>query len=213
MLERRALPNVITLARVAAAPVVFILLYVPTFSARLIAWFVFLAAAFSDLWDGWLARKHGWISEFGKFVDPIADKLLLVCTFLPFYLLARTGEPETAVPFIGTFPLWALIVVFGREALVTAMRSLVARRGLVIPAGKAGKLKAVFQNIFIGTAILWIALRTAGERRGWSGGFWTFWQQFHGSVYLVMLAIAIALTVWSLLIYLRAWRKPLRESL
>jgi len=213
VLERRALPNVITVARIAAAPVVFALLYVPTFTARLIAWFVFLGAAFSDLWDGWLARKHGWISDFGKFVDPIADKLLLVCTFLPFYLLSNGDYPAAAVPAMGTFPLSILLVVFGRELLVTVLRTIVARRGTVIPAGSAGKLKAVFQNIFIGTAILLIALRTAGMRRGWDGAFWAFWQRLHESVYLISLAIAVALTVWSLVIYLWAWRRLLRESL
>ena len=84
LFSRSALPNIITVARILLAPVVFALLFVPSFTARFVGWILFLIAAFSDLWDGYLARKHGWISDFGKLLDPIADKLLLAATFLPF---------------------------------------------------------------------------------------------------------------------------------
>lgn len=210
-LDRRALPNAITVGRIVLAPVVFALLFVPTFAARLIAWFLFLIAAFSDLWDGWLARKHGWISDFGKLVDPIADKLLLVATFIPFYVLSRSALEVNRLPLMGELPLWIVVVIFGRELLVTVIRAIAARRGLVIPAGREGKLKAVFQNIFIGTTIFWLALRTAGADRGWDGAFWAFWQGFHGFVLLASLTIALILTVWSLAIYLLRWGRLIRE--
>lgn len=213
MLNRSTLPNAITVARIASTPVVFILLFTPTFTSRFIAWVLFLAAAISDLWDGYLARKHGWITDFGKLFDPIADKLLLVATFLPFYILSMRPDTATRLPVIGSLPLWVLLVVIGREALVTALRSFAARRGLVIPAGPAGKLKAVFQNIFIGTTILWFALRTAGEDRGWSGSFWDGWQIFHSAVLLITLAVAVVLTVYSMVVYLREWRRSVRGVL
>jgi len=89
VIERHTLPNVITVGRIALAPIVAVLLFIPTFTARLLAFVLFLIAAFSDLWDGYLARKHGWISDFGKLVDPIADKLLLIVTFVPFYILSH----------------------------------------------------------------------------------------------------------------------------
>ena len=95
VLRPSTLPNLITVARIVLAPVIFILLFVPTFSARLVAFVLFLMAAFSDLWDGHLARKHGWISDFGKLVDPIADKLLLAATFLPFYILSHRPAVST----------------------------------------------------------------------------------------------------------------------
>lgn len=207
LLTRSTLPNTITIARIALAPVVFVLLFVPTFTARFLAWWLFLVAAISDLWDGYLARKHGWISDFGKLLDPIADKLLLVATFLSFYILSHQSGPVAALPWLNRFPLWILLVVFGREVLVTVVRSIAARAGTVIPAGRAGKLKAVFQNIFIGTTILWYALRTAGQRHDWGGAFWSFWQGFHGLVLLVSLAIAVVLTVFSLAVYLWQWRR------
>lgn len=212
LFERSALPNVITVGRIVLTPLVYVLLFVPTFTARFIAWLVFLAAAFSDLWDGYLARKHGWISDFGKLVDPIADKLLLVATFVPFYIISRRDTPDAALPFFGELPLWVLLIVFGREALITGIRSFAARGGVVIPAGKSGKLKAVFQNIFIGTTIFWYALQSAALNRAWSGMLWERWQIFHASVFLTTLAVALWLTVYSLAIYLYEWRRLLRAA-
>jgi CDP-diacylglycerol--glycerol-3-phosphate 3-phosphatidyltransferase len=207
-LHRNSLPNVITVGRIVMAPLVGYLLFVPTFTARFIGWILFLIAAFSDLWDGYLARKHGWISDFGKLVDPIADKLLLLCTFVPFYMVSHMQGRHGRFVAIGTFPMWIIVVILGRELLITVIRSYAAGRGLVIPAGKAGKLKAVFQNIFVGTAIAWLAAHSAALNMGWVGmRNWTYWTYFHGFVFVVSLAIAIFLTLYSLMIYLREWRK------
>jgi CDP-diacylglycerol--glycerol-3-phosphate 3-phosphatidyltransferase len=207
-LERSAIPNAITVARIALAPVVGFLAFVPTFTARLVAFLLFLVAAFSDLWDGHLARKYGWISDFGKLVDPIADKLLLVMTFLPFYILSHRADPYGELVVIGEMPLWILIVIFGRELLITIIRSVAANRGVVIPAGKSGKLKAVFQNIFVGTALAWLAINSAALTRGWYGmQAWTWWTWFHGFVFMTSLVIAVFLTVYSLGVYLWEWRR------
>ncbi len=211
VLRRSTLPNAITVGRILMAPAVFFLLFEPEFTPRLVAWLLFLVAAFSDLWDGYLARKHGWISNFGKLVDPIADKLLLVATFLPFYLLSHRPA-AVPLPLWHTLPLWVVIVVFGREVLITAIRAWAARRGTVIPAGKAGKQKALTQNIFIGTTILWYALQSAARENGWRGRLWEGWQLFHGTVLAVTLALAVALTLYSLGVYLRAWRSVVREA-
>lgn len=213
MLRRSTIPNLITVARIALAPVIFLLLFVPTFSARFASFLLFLVAAFSDVWDGYLARKHGWISDFGKLVDPIADKLLLAATFLPFYMLTHPASPATRMPLVDVLPLWIVVIVFGREALVTGIRWLAARRGAVMAAGKAGKLKALFQNIFIGATILWFALRTAAVSRGWGGGLWSFWLVVHGAFLLLSLMIAVTLTIWSLVVYLREWRLTMRGVL
>jgi CDP-diacylglycerol---glycerol-3-phosphate 3-phosphatidyltransferase len=212
LLQRSTLPNAITVGRIILAPVVGLLLFVPTFTARFVAWILFLVAAFSDLWDGHLARKYGWISDFGKFVDPIADKLLLVATFLPFYILSqRIADPHGQLIAIGSLPLWILLVVFGRELLITLVRSYAARQGTVIAAGASGKLKAVFQNIFIGTAIAWLAINSAALNRGWDTQAWEYWKVFHAFVFLTSLAIAVFLTVYSLVVYLWQWRRVLRD--
>jgi CDP-diacylglycerol--glycerol-3-phosphate 3-phosphatidyltransferase len=211
LIERHALPNVITVGRIAIAPIVAVLLFIPTFTARLVAFVLFLIAAFSDLWDGYLARKHGWISDFGKLVDPIADKLLLILTFLPFYLVSHGDSLHGRFVAIPRFPLWIVLVIFARELLITGIRYYAARRGLIIPAGKSGKLKAVFQNIFIGTAIAWLAALSLALNRGWTGlAPWRWWTWLHGFVFVTSLTVAVLLTVYSLAVYLLAWRKQLR---
>lgn len=214
LLQRSTLPNAITVARIVMAPLVGALLFVPTFTARLIAWLLFIAAALSDLWDGHLARKHGWITDFGKLVDPIADKLLLMMTFIPFYILSHGGQPHGQLVAIGELPLWVVIVIFGREVLITLIRSVAARQGTVIPAGRSGKLKAVFQNIFVGTAIAWLALHSAALNHGWlDTAAWRYWSWFHGFVFLTSLGIAIFLTVYSLGVYLWQWRRLMDRPL
>jgi CDP-diacylglycerol--glycerol-3-phosphate 3-phosphatidyltransferase len=208
LMHRSTLPNAITVARIVMAPVVGYLIFIPTFTARFIAWLLFLIAAFSDLLDGSLARRNNWISNFGKLVDPIADKLLLVCTFIPFYIVSKYQGHHGWFVGMHQFPLWIIIVILGRELLITVIRSIAAKRGIIIPAGKAGKLKAVFQNIFVGTAIAWLAAHSAALNEGWVGmRNWTYWSYFHGFVFFTSLTIAVVLTIYSLVVYLREWRK------
>ena len=211
VLPLSTIPNAITIGRIVLAPVITLLLFVPSFSARIVAFILFLIAAFSDLWDGYLARKHGWISNSGQLVDPLADKLLLVCTFVPFYLISHTPGVPNELPYIRQLPMWVVLVIFGREAFITAVRSLAARRGIIIPAGRAGKQKAVFQNIFIDAAILWYALQSAAARQEWTGPLWAKWQVLHGWFFLTALGLAVLLTVYSMFVYIFAWRKLLTE--
>ena len=207
------LPNSLTLARVAVTPPLFGLLFVDTFAARLAAFVLFVLAGVSDVWDGYLARRRGQITNFGKLADPIADKMLLVATFVPFYLLPRVrGHGVGAVPYWGPLPLWVLVVVFAREFVITAFRSYAARRGVVLPAGRVGKYKTTFQNLFSGGLILWYALQTEAARAGWSGGFWTWWQAVHGAFVAVTLAAAVGLTVVSLGVYVRRYRRWARTE-
>jgi CDP-diacylglycerol---glycerol-3-phosphate 3-phosphatidyltransferase len=200
----RNLPNAITLGRIVLAVVVAPMVMTDSFAWRLAGFVVFLIAAFSDLWDGHLARSRNLISDFGKLMDPLADKLLLAATFLPFYVLSHGAEPQTRFPwFTGVFPLWVLVVIFGREAFITVFRTFAARRGVVLAAGKAGKLKAVFQNIFIGAGIFWYALQSAAREGGWSTPLWTGWRTFHYAFTVATLSVAVILTVYSLYVYLR----------
>lgn len=201
------LPNLITIARIVLAVVVIPLLFIDEFGARIAAFIIFLMAALSDVWDGHLARSQGLITDLGKLLDPFADKLLLAATFIPFYILAQQPGPEGRFPWFGdTLPLWVLIVIFGREIFITLFRSYAARRGVVIPAGKAGKYKALVQNIFVGAAILWFALQSAARTRGWNGDFWRAWESFHWGFAVVALSVALVLTVYSMLVYLWNYR-------
>jgi CDP-diacylglycerol--glycerol-3-phosphate 3-phosphatidyltransferase len=201
---RLTVPNVITLGRIAACPAVFSLVMTPSVPLRLAAFVLFLAAALSDLWDGYLARKHGLITDLGKFLDPLADKLLLIATFVPFYLLSHRVGPVGPLPFLGPLPLWVVLVIFGREVLITIFRSYAVRRGVVISAGKSGKYKAFVQNLFIGGLLLWYPLQMLSIEGGWSGGAWTAWTYLHSGWILVTLSGALLLTVFSMGDYL--WR-------
>jgi CDP-diacylglycerol--glycerol-3-phosphate 3-phosphatidyltransferase len=203
------LPNAITLGRIVLALVVAPLILYDSFAVRLAAFIVFLVAAFSDLWDGHLARSRNLITDFGKLMDPLADKLLLAATFLPFYLLSHGMEPATPFPWFGAvLPVWVLAVIFGRELFITVFRGFAARRGVVLAAGNAGKLKAVFQNIFAGAAIFWYALWSAARERDWIGmRTWdAMWVPFHRWFTIVALAVAVILTVYSLGVYLNTFR-------
>lgn len=201
------LPNLITLGRIILAVVVVPLLFLDHFGARLAAFFVFLAAALSDVWDGYLARSQGLVTDLGKLLDPLADKLLLVATFVPFYLISHQAGPAGRFPwFGGTLPLWVLLVIFGRELFITLFRSYAARRGVVIAAGRAGKYKALVQNVFIGAAILWYALHSAARARGWDGAVWELWQSFHWAFAVLTLALALVLTLYSMAVYLWNYR-------
>ncbi|MGW8322725.1 MAG: CDP-diacylglycerol--glycerol-3-phosphate 3-phosphatidyltransferase [Thermodesulfobacteriota bacterium] len=203
---RLNLPNIITIGRILASPAVFALVLVPSPLPRFAAFVLFLAAAFSDLWDGYLARKHGLITDLGKLLDPLADKLLLVCTFIPFYVLSHGASEVGELPVWGPLPLWAVGVIFGRELAITLFRGWAARQGVVISAGKSGKYKAFSQNLFIGGLLLWYPLQMLALEGGWNGGFWTFWSVLHGWWIAVTLTVAIILTVYSMLDYLWSYR-------
>src|SRR5688572_30459868 len=174
--------------------------------ARLWAFILFVAAGLSDVWDGWYARRYDLITDAGKLLDPIADKLLLVATFVPFYIVSHRGTEVDLIPWWGALPLWVIVVIFGRELFITVFRGYAARRGVVIPAGKSGKRKTLFQLLFVGGLMLWYPLRMYAESRGWSGGFWAFWTQLHSAWVGIMLGVAIVLTIYSMLDYLWSYR-------
>ena len=210
--SRWTLPNTITVLRIVACPGLAWLALSTSLGARFAAFALFLAAAISDIWDGYLARKHNWITDIGKLLDPFADKLLLVSTFLPVYLIShRVGDLED-VPFWGPMPLWVLIVIFGRELAITVFRSWAQKRGVIIAAGPSGKQKAAFQFIFLGSILFWYPLQQLVVERSWYGELWDRWSAFHSAVIATTLAIAVILTVWSGLDYYRSYRSLVRAA-
>ncbi len=207
--SRLTLPNAITVARIVACPVIFFMAMAPGIGMRLGAFFLFVVAGLSDVWDGHLARKYGWITNLGKLLDPLADKLLLAATFIPFYLISHRGTETGLIPWWGELPMWVMIVVFGREILITVFRSYAVGRGVVIAAGITGKRKALFQSLFSGGLLLWYPVRMFAEARGWTGTLWTFWRHFHGAWVGITLAVALVLSVYSMLDYVWRYRSVL----
>lgn len=201
------LPNIITVVRIAMCPVIFWLAVSPEVGLRFGAFLLFVLAGLSDIWDGWLARKYDLITDLGKLLDPIADKLLLVVTLVPFYLISHRGGPLDGVPWIGELPGWVLGVIFGRELFITIFRSYAVGKGVVIAAGSSGKRKAMFQMFFIGALLLWYPLVEVATERGWSNGLWTFFSNGLQAWVAIFLVLAVILTVYSMIDYLWSYRR------
>jgi len=205
------LPNVITSGRILAAPLVAVLLLQPHPGLRFLAFGIFLVAALSDLWDGHLARSRDQVTSFGKMVDPLADKLLLVSTLVPLYAVMSSQLELGGLPLFDAIPLWVVIILLGRELLITTLRFVAARRGRVVPARGLGKRKALVQNIFIGAAILWVGFRTPGFGAPRDRA-WTLFSEFHGWFTTTCLAVALVLTVVSAGLYLNTFSRILARE-
>ena len=135
------LPNKLSLARMALIPVMVALMYPNTPVCNLLAAAVFGAAAFTDYLDGHIARKEGIVTDFGKFIDPVADKLLNLSAMIMLIHL-------------GLMPAWMVIVILARELCVDGLRMVAVGNGQVIAAGQLGKIKTVSQIVLV----LWLML-------------------------------------------------------
>lgn len=205
------LPNLITIGRIAVTPVIAYLPFMAGYGPKLLLFVVFVTAAVTDIIDGRLARSRNLVTDLGKNLDPLADKLLLLATVVPIYVIAQTRHDLYDIPVWRSIPLWVCLVMLGREVLMTVFRWWAGRRGVVIAAQGAGKLKSAVQNIFVGGTILWFALRDAWHPLGLhQSAFWQSWKIFHGAFVSVSLAIATLLTVYSFVIYLYRYRQLLR---
>lgn len=127
------LPNKLTVARIICVPV-FVALYISDMFIAACA--VFLVAAFTDFLDGYIARKQGLVTNFGKIMDPLADKILV---YSAFCLMVEDA----------TLPAWTLIIILLREFTVSGMRTVAAAEGIVIAAGASGKAKTVLQMLAV----------------------------------------------------------------
>ncbi len=127
-------PNRISILRILLSPLFMILLIDNREGSRIAALGVFTIASLTDLYDGYLARKYGWITNLGKFLDPLADKLLVA--------LALIGLNQ-----IDLVPAWALYLIIGRELLVTGLRAIAAYAGVLIMPSRMGKYKTLSQML------------------------------------------------------------------
>lgn len=168
------IPNQLTTLRVILIPV-FMFFFTSDITANsIIAAIVFIVASLTDFLDGHLARKWNLVTNFGKIMDPFADKLLVLTALI--YLAIS-----------GTIPGWPVIIIIGRELLVTSLRALAADNGIILAARNLGKFKTVSQMF----AIIFLIL-------GW---------QIIG---LILLYIAVALTIISLIDYLIQLSKSIK---
>lgn len=201
------LPNLLTTGRIAITPVIAYLPFMQGYAPKLLTFVVFIIAAVSDVIDGRIARRRNQVTDLGKLLDPIADKLLLLATVVPIYVIAQTRHDLYDIPLWRSIPMWVCGILVGREFAMTFFRWWAERRGVVIAAQGPGKLKTVMQNIFVGGTILWFAFRDAWHPLALhKSAFWQFWVGFHGHFVSVSLALATVLTVYSFGVYLYRYR-------
>ncbi len=160
-----SLPNGVTILRILAIPLILALLFYVGRGYQLVTAVLFLGAAVTDTFDGYLARRRGMVTTLGKFLDPLADKLLIVTA-----LIALIPSRE--------IPVWMVIIIVGREIAITGLRGIAVSQDIVISASTLGKYKTVFEvtSIFflildgsyfflnfrpIGMFFLWVALGIA----------------------------------------------------
>ncbi len=157
--NRLTLPTWLTLTRIFMLPILVLFLLQGSAFARQIAGAIFALAALTDWLDGYLARTRGLVSPLGEILDPLADKLLIMAALLPLVAIGRADS-------------WVVGILLGREFLVTALRAVALRHGLVVAANKIGKTKMGLEVSAIillildwlppsGTILLWIAMFVA----------------------------------------------------
>lgn len=176
------LPNALTVVRLVLVPVFIVLGLQQSRSALWAAFVVFAVAAITDRFDGELARSWGQITDFGRIADPIADKALTLCGF-------------GLLSFQGFLPWWLTILIAVRELGITAMRAFFLRRGVVVSANQAGKLKTFMQVVALGMLLIPWAHFTAMDEanEGWVVIMISLGQIFAG--------VALALTLYSGVMY------------
>ncbi|HPX60336.1 MAG TPA: CDP-diacylglycerol--glycerol-3-phosphate 3-phosphatidyltransferase [Deltaproteobacteria bacterium] len=177
------LPNMLTMLRIAAIPLMAAMLTSPSREAGFWAAVVFSAAAFTDWLDGYLARRMRIVTVFGKFLDPIADKLIVMAAMIMI------------LPY-GRIPAWIVLVILGREIIITGLRGIASSDGIVIPASNLGKFKTIFQLVAI------IGLLLHYEYYWFLGFEHPLMRADMHNAGMFFLWIATALTVWSGVDYL-----------
>ena len=160
-------PNTLTLFRIATIPVIVILMLYPNRLSCFVAAILFSAAAITDYFDGYIARRFGLVSNLGKVMDPVADKLLVSSAFI--MLTAQ-----------GWVPAWMVCIIIGREIAVTGLRNIIAEKGEDVSASNLGKYKTGFQvaaaiPLLIHYPFFGLDANAIGELFMWGALIFTVW--------------------------------------
>lgn len=171
------LANYLTMSRVAMIPIVMFFLYFDNRVSSFIASLLFFIASLTDWVDGYIARKNELITAFGKFLDPLADKLMVISIMIMLIPLGRIDA-------------WIVVLIIAREMTITGLRSIATTEGIVIAAGNLGKYKTGFQL----AALIGLIMHYE---------YYGFDFHFYGTI---LLWIALGLTMWSGYDYLRQFK-------
>ncbi len=179
-----SLPNLLTSIRIACIPIVFLCLNFSTRSWSLIAAVCISFAFITDMLDGFFARRYSSITVIGKFLDPLADKVLVSVTMIML------------IP-MGRIPAWMVALIILREMAITGLRGIASEKGIIIQAGKLGKYKTIFQCV----ALIGLCIH-----------YKYFNVNFH-VVGMFFMWIALLLTIWSGIDYFQKFRMVFKEDM
>ena len=183
--------NKITISRIILTFIFMIFISMSGLWPKIISFFVFLAAALSDFFDGRIAQKRNMVTDFGKLMDPIADKILVLSAFIVFVQMQIIAS-------------WMVLVIFSREILVTSLRLFALNKGKVLSAGRSGKHKTFSQMVLIFLILGFILLKEVRKvfytwNPSWEAGFLL-------GINLIMWVV-VSLTLYSGISYLWDNRK------
>lgn len=201
------LSNRLTLIRLALVPVFMAALAFPSIWSRIVAFVVFVGASITDWYDGKLARSTGTVTRIGTLLDPLADKLLVATALIGFIDIHELH-----------IPAWLVVLIIGREFLISGLRSLAAARGVVMAAENAGKWKTAFQMTAIITILLILISNSTLLR--WPGLVLTWPKSCEHALFFmldrapyILIFLTMCVTVLSGVLYIRKYRRLLREEL
>lgn len=154
-------PTQLTFLRLALIPVFILLVVQPHYLWRVAALLIFIGASLTDFYDGKLARSRGEVTVVGTFLDPLADKLLISSAFIIFVQVREFH-----------IPAWMVVLIIGREFLITGLRTLAAAEGRILAAMPAGKFKTTSQLVAIITSLVILVVHGFISRYGWGAVHW-----------------------------------------
>ena len=174
------LPNKLTIARIALSPVFMALILIDDTRAKLASLIVFIVAALTDLGDGYFARRSGRITGFGKFMDPLADKILASTALISLVALGYVRG-------------WMVIVIVAREFLITGVRSMAAYRGMLIVPSFWARIKTALQMLTISVILLFVYLKAMLVPLGYE---WAIFESHETMlVFDIMMGVTMVVTV------------------
>jgi CDP-diacylglycerol---glycerol-3-phosphate 3-phosphatidyltransferase len=181
------LPNKLTVLRIALVAVFIFFLFSKGVAMKSLALITFLAASFTDILDGYIAKKYNMVTNFGRLMDPMADKILVLSAFLAFVEM-------------GLIPVWMIVIIIFRDVVVTGLRMSALAKGRVISADGGGKHKMVSQVFAIVAILFFLIFREAGIK------VFNFWNVSTERVYkdaiFILMLITTLLTMISGMSYL-----------
>lgn len=186
------LPNQLTIARLFLTGIFVIVLSIEWAWASTAGLLLFIVASITDYLDGAIARRHNLITDFGKLMDPLADKIMMAAAFI------------LLVP-LKAFPAWVAIIIISREFAITGLRLLAASNGVVLPSEKLGKHKTIWQIVMVIYFLLPLSLREMQDA-GWFS-FGTVWAEAWKIGGPLLIFVVLILTVVSGVGYIyRNWK-------